>query len=246
MFRRGFSVAACGALALLLTAAETAPAQVAFFPLGRGTGAVFGPRGGYFFPGSYGYPGYGYPGYGYSGYGYPGYGGYSPYYIPPSNYSITTETVPIYYGASSLSGYSAGYTAGRIVSPAPGVGLRATGGATEAAYTTPNYPIQSPDYGARYPVSVSASVTAAMSEKAAPAEAAQVEVHVPSCAQIWFDGQKTSQGGTERTFTSPALASGQNYVYEVRAAWTLDGKTVDEARKVAVHAGDHVVVDFQR
>ena len=34
MFRRSFSVAACGALALLLTAAETAPAQVAFFPLG--------------------------------------------------------------------------------------------------------------------------------------------------------------------------------------------------------------------
>lgn len=243
MFRRGFSVAACGALALLLTAAETAPAQVAFFPLGRGTGAVFGPRGGYFFPGVYG----GYPGYGYPGYGYSGYGGYSPYFNQSyySSYSITTETVPIYYGAASLPGYSAGYSAGRIVSPAPGVGLRAAG-VTEAAYSAPNYPIQAPDYTARYPVSVSASVTAAMTEKTTATEAAQVEVHVPSCAQIWFDGQKTSQGGTERTFTSPGLASGQNYVYEVRAAWTLDGKTVDQTRRVAVHAGDHVVVDFQR
>jgi len=241
MFRRGFSVAACGALALLLTAAETAPAQVAFFPLGRGTGAVFGPRGGFFFPGGYG----GYPG-GYGG--YPGYGGYSPYggqsYY--SSYSITTETVPMYYGAASLPGYAAGYSAARIVSPPPGVGLRTAGGATEAAYTAPSYPIQAPDYTARYPVSVPVSVTAAMSEKTTATDAAQVEVHVPDCAQIWFDGEKTSQGGTERCFTSPGLESGRHYVYEVRACWTIDGKTVDQTRKVAVHCGDHVVVDFPR
>ena len=231
MFRRSFSVAACGALALLLTAAETAPAQVAFFPVGRGgTGAVFGPRGGFFFPGAFGYPGYGYP-----GYGYPGsysYGGYNQWYS--SSYSMTTTTVPMYYGAASLSSYSGGYSS-RIVSPAPGVGLRTAGGAAEAAYTATSYP-----------VSVPASWTAAMSEKTTAAETAQVEVHVPDCAQIWFDGQKTSQGGTERCFTSPGLESGHHYVYEVRACWTLDGKTVDQTRKVAVGCGDHVVVDFPR
>ncbi len=85
-----------------------------------------------------------------------------------------------------------------------------------------------------------------MSEKTAPTDAARVEVHVPDRAQVWFNGQKTIQGGTERTFTSPGLESGQNYSYDVRASWTLDGKTVDQTRKVAVHAGDHVVVDFLR
>ena len=147
---------------------------------------------------------------------------------------MTTTTVPMYYGAASLPGYSGGYSS-RIVSPSPGVGLRPAGGASEAAYTAPGYPI-----------SVPASWTAAMSEKTTAAAAAQVEVHVPDCAQIWFDGQKTSQGGTERCFTSPGLESGHHYVYEVRACWTLDGKTVDQTRKVAVGCGDHVVVDFPR
>ncbi len=81
----------------------------------------------------------------YPGYGYPGYGGYSPYFNQSyySSYSFTTTTTPMYYGAASLPGYSAAYSTARIVSPAPGVGLRAAGGATEAAYTAPSYPVRS-------------------------------------------------------------------------------------------------------
>src|ERR1700680_2504761 len=108
MFRRSFSVAACGALALLLPAPEAAPAQVAFFPAGfGGTGAVFGPRGGFFFPGTIG-PSY-----------YSSYGGYNPYYYNQpfrSSYSAVYTTTPLYYGAASLPGYGAGYST-RIVSP---------------------------------------------------------------------------------------------------------------------------------
>jgi uncharacterized protein (TIGR03000 family) len=231
MFRRSFSVAACGALALLLTAAEASQAQFAFFPVGRGgTGAVFGPRGGFFFPGAFG----GAPFYPY-GYGYGP--SYSQSYASAS-VSINMPT-PIYYGAASLPGYSAGYSSPRIVSPPPGVGLR-TADAGEAA----NYPTLSSDYATRYPVSPPVSLVAAMTERAG--DGACVEVRVPDSAQIWFDGQKTSQTGTERIFTSPGLESGQDYTYEVRACWTLDGKTVDQTRKVAVHAGNHVVVDFLR
>ena len=43
MFKRGFVLAACGALALLLTAAESSQAQV-FFPDGRGAFFLAGRR----------------------------------------------------------------------------------------------------------------------------------------------------------------------------------------------------------
>ena len=241
MFRRSFSVAAGGALALLLTAAGAAPAQVAFFPAGfGGTGAVFGPRGGFFFPGG-GYGGYG----GYNPSFYRSYGGYSPYYNQQSYYPSYTEvyaTTPMYYGAASLPGY-AGYNA-RLASPSPDTALRAATGVGAAAYETQNYPILSPNYTSSYPVSPPLSVVAAMTDKSAGA--ARVEVHVPDDAQLWFDGQKTTQTGTERFFTSPGLEAGETYVYDVRAVWTQDGKAVDQMKKVTVHAGDRVVVDFLR
>ena len=240
MFRRGFSVAACGALALLLTAAGSAPAQVVFFPAGRGgTGAVFGPRGGFFYPG-YGYPGYGSPYYGGSpNYGsYNGYGGYGPSYGQPYGASYTTTyTAPIYYGAASMAGYSPGYTASRLVSPPAGVGLRTSDGASPADYTAPTYPVPSPNYTNIYPISPPLSMVKTDAR-------AKVEVRVPEDAEVWFDGQTTTQTGTDRTYSSPPLEEGSNYVYEVRARWNADGKPVDQTRTIKVHAGGNAVVDF--
>ena len=51
MFKRGYRLAACGALALLLTAAETCPAQFVSFPVGRGgTIGSFGRAASAYFP----------------------------------------------------------------------------------------------------------------------------------------------------------------------------------------------------
>ncbi len=225
MFKRGFSLAACGALVLLLTAAESSPAQV-FFPGGRG-GAFF-------------WPGVGYPvGPTYANYPRPYY--YNP---PPTaytgfqQYGMTTPTT-LYYGAATpmyYGSYSSGYPTARLLSPAPGVGLTAASNVSEAAYATPNYPIQSPNYTVRYPIS---PPLAAITDNTA-----QVEVRLPADAELWFEGQKTAQTGSTRTFHSPDLEPNQDYVYNVHARWQADGKPVDETRKVTVHAGDRVVVNL--
>jgi len=234
MFKRSYVVAACGALALLLTAAETSSAQFVTFPVGRGgTLGAFGPTGFGGFPSYYSSPNYGSP------YSTPYYGGYnSPFYRPGySSYSVNTVT-PLYYGAASFApGYSTAY-APRLVSPSPDLAARLTDAAAPAAYATSTYPVRSPDYNVIYPVSPPLSQLAD--------NTAHVEVRVAAGAELWFDGHATSQTGAERSFTTPELEQGQDYVYEVRAHWNGDGKSADQTRKVTVHAGDHVVVDFHR
>jgi len=74
--------------------------------------------------------------------------------------------------------------------------------------------------------------------------AARVHVRVPGDADIWFDGAKTTQKGSDREYESPQLVPGQEYRYELRAQWLEHGRTVTQARQVTVHAGDRVNVDF--
>jgi uncharacterized protein (TIGR03000 family) len=234
MFKRGYAVAACGALAMLLTAAQTCPAQFVTFPVGRGGSiGAFGPRNSIFFPSSIGSPYYGSP------YYMPSYGGYNPsYYQPSYSYSVNTVT-PLYYGAASFApGYSTAYAPSRLVSPSPDLAAKIADSAAPAGYSTPNYPLRSPDYNVIYPISPPLSQLAD--------NTAKVEVRVADGAELWFDGHSTSQTGADRSFTTPALEPRQDYVYEVRAKWDADGKPVDQTRKVTVHAGDHVVVDFHR
>ena len=216
MFRRTFVMAACGALALLLTAAETSHAQI-----------FFGGRGGAFF-----WPWIHYP-VGPTYYGYP-----HPYiYNPPptayttfSQYSMTAPT-NFYYGAATPMYYGTTYAPGYY-----GGGVRAAAAVSPAAYSTLTNPIQPADYNVIYPVSPPVS--------AITDNTAQVEVRLPADADLWFEGHKTAQTGSDRSFRSPELEPGHDYVYDVQARWTADGKPVDETRKVTVHAGDHVVVNF--
>ncbi len=205
MFKRGFSLAACGALVLLLTAAESSRAQ------------FFGGRG--FF-----WPGLSYP-IGPTFYNPPR----NQYYNPtPSITGVqqstsTSTTTPLYYGAASSMYY------GGTGSAFPGTAMSGSGNVAAAAYAAPSYPITSPNYT---PLSVVTDNTA------------QVDVRLPADAELWFEGQKTSQTGSTRTFHSPDLEPGQDYVYNVHAHWEAGGKPTDETRKITVRAGDHVAVSF--
>jgi uncharacterized protein (TIGR03000 family) len=71
-----------------------------------------------------------------------------------------------------------------------------------------------------------------------------INVHVMPDAEVWFDGQKTSQTGAYRSFISPALNPDQEFVYHIRARWTENGREVDKTRKIDVHAGDRLLVNF--
>jgi uncharacterized protein (TIGR03000 family) len=69
---------------------------------------------------------------------------------------------------------------------------------------------------------------------------AVINATVPADAQVWIDGTATTQTGTQRVFTSPPLATGKTYSYQVRV---VSGDR-DDTRKVVVQAGQRVAVNF--
>lgn len=77
-------------------------------------------------------------------------------------------------------------------------------------------------------------------EKKAPAD---ITVAVPADAELWFQGQKTTQKGAFRQFQTPALKPG-SYTYEVKARWDDKGKPKEETRKITVRPGDRFNIDF--
>jgi len=84
----------------------------------------------------------------------------------------------------------------------------------------------------------------AADDAASPAKPVLITVNVPTDAQIWFQGAKTSQEGPSRQFISPALTPGRDYTYTMRVLRTENGRNVDETRKLSVHAGDQVTLTF--
>ncbi len=75
---------------------------------------------------------------------------------------------------------------------------------------------------------------------------ARVQVLVPADADVWFNGNPTTQRGGQREFVSPALTPGHDYQYEIRAKWTDAGRVVDQTRAVIVRANALIGVDFTR
>jgi uncharacterized protein (TIGR03000 family) len=76
---------------------------------------------------------------------------------------------------------------------------------------------------------------------------ANVNVIVPDPqARVWFDGNATSQAGTERLFHMPSLTMGSTYNYQIRASWMQGGREVSQVRTVSVTPGQTTMVDFTR
>jgi uncharacterized protein (TIGR03000 family) len=69
-------------------------------------------------------------------------------------------------------------------------------------------------------------------------------VEVPATAEVTIEGVKSKQTGTSRQFVSPKLVPGKQYVYEIRARWTEDGRTVEQTRNLVVTAGEQLAVSF--
>jgi len=80
-----------------------------------------------------------------------------------------------------------------------------------------------------------------------PSATAQVQVIVPDAnAEVWFQGVKMTQTGTNRTFTTPMLQGGYSYDYEVTARWMQNGQPMTQTRHVNLHPGESMVVDFNQ
>jgi uncharacterized protein (TIGR03000 family) len=73
---------------------------------------------------------------------------------------------------------------------------------------------------------------------------ALIDLAVVPDAEVWFQGVKTRQTGELRRFTSPPLARGQAFTYNIRVRWTANGKSMTRTHRLAVRAGDWWRVDL--
>jgi uncharacterized protein (TIGR03000 family) len=72
-----------------------------------------------------------------------------------------------------------------------------------------------------------------------------ISVKVPQpAAEVWVDGKKTVQTGTDRTFESPPLEGGKSYRYTVTARWVERGQTFESSREAIGAPGEVIRVDF--
>jgi uncharacterized protein (TIGR03000 family) len=89
-----------------------------------------------------------------------------------------------------------------------------------------------------------AGLHAQESDKPAPADKAVLVVRLPASAILQVGGKTTTQVGTERTFQSPPLPSGQSFTYQLSATWTENGKPQTVTRQAIVRAGERTVIDL--
>jgi uncharacterized protein (TIGR03000 family) len=81
----------------------------------------------------------------------------------------------------------------------------------------------------------------------APNNRAHVTLRVPAAdAIVWIEGVQMKESGITRDYQSPPLEQGHNYNYEIRAQWTQDGKTLNQTQKFPIHAGEQVLVAFDK
>jgi uncharacterized protein (TIGR03000 family) len=73
---------------------------------------------------------------------------------------------------------------------------------------------------------------------------ANLRFKLPAEAKLYVDGRLTMIGGTERSFSTPPLADGSKYYYDVKAEVIIDGKPLVEEKRVLVEAGATVNESF--
>lgn len=73
-----------------------------------------------------------------------------------------------------------------------------------------------------------------------------IEVFVPDAeARVFILGNPTKQTGVTRLYSSPAVAKGQRYQYEIRAEWEVRGEKIVRTRVVTGIPGDRLTADFR-
>jgi uncharacterized protein (TIGR03000 family) len=229
--------------------AALAPAVLMFAAVpafaAHGGGHGGGGHGGGYRGGVGAYHGFGgYRGYG-LGRGY--YGGYGRgYYRPYYGYGLGG------YGLGyGLLGYGLGYGLGGY---GLGYGLGGYGYGGYGGYSYPSdygstyvNPPSYADYSSYYSPADTTGHVAPADYNVAPAaqdNEAHITLNVPPDAEVWFDGDKTSQTGPARAFVSPPLTPGQTYTYHVRARWVQNGKPEDQTRELHVQANQQTIENF--
>jgi uncharacterized protein (TIGR03000 family) len=78
-----------------------------------------------------------------------------------------------------------------------------------------------------------------------PTAPVYLEIVVPDpLAQVWIEGQLTSNTGTVREFASPPQTVGTTYTYDVKASWNENGQPKSVDRHITVTPGTTSHIDF--
>jgi uncharacterized protein (TIGR03000 family) len=219
--------------------------------------------------GGYGWGGYGYGwggyGWGWPGYawGWPGYGwDYAPGYYPGYDLGY-----PGYSGAATMP--NDGLAHFRVTVPAADAQVWLNGQRTEQTGKDRHFKSPPIAPGKDYSYEVRARwlengrsvertqmVVVRANQRlsidvAKPSSAldsvAHLKVVVPVAdAEVWLNGTRTAQTGTERRFKSPPIAPGKDYEYEVRARWLENGQAVERTQTVMVQIGKQASVNLTK
>jgi uncharacterized protein (TIGR03000 family) len=73
---------------------------------------------------------------------------------------------------------------------------------------------------------------------------ARLTIRLPQNAHLWIQGKEIGNPGAEYTLVSPALESGFNYSYQLKAQWMEGGAQIVRTRAVQVRAGESLNVDL--
>ena len=77
--------------------------------------------------------------------------------------------------------------------------------------------------------------------------ALEIEVRLPrEDARLFVDGTEMKSNGAVRLLTTPAVPTAEAFTYELRAEWTDKGLMTTHSKRVTGHAGEKVVVNFNR
>ena len=99
--------------------------------------------------------------------------------------------------------------------------------------------------GAYNPLSFVSPLSYAPAAGAAPmSEGTSITLRVPTNAEVWIQGKKMTETGSERRFNLPSLDPLTTYDYDVRVGWSNNGRQVTDTRHLKVRAGDQQSVTY--
>ena len=72
-----------------------------------------------------------------------------------------------------------------------------------------------------------------------------ITLRVPENAEVWIQGKKMDEKGTERRFNLPTLDPIATYDYDIRVAWTTDnGRKMSDTAHLNMRAGDQQSITY--
>jgi uncharacterized protein (TIGR03000 family) len=75
---------------------------------------------------------------------------------------------------------------------------------------------------------------------------ANLKFRLPADTKLYIDGRLTTASGTERVFSTPPLALGQKFFYDVKAELMVKGSPVVEEMRVIVESGTIINESFTK